>query len=277
MSQYNFNENRLRTLASSVSNVVASLHEYKAISNNVAKVIVTLSTDRCTRSEVAAAISRAVGNGGEVGFAPVLNSFREIPGARTIALAGFITRHAQVITQDDPRYKTMRPVTAGIMLDSTDGSQWDIRKGEGDNTFLVRAGEEDLSSLLVTASTRDLMAPRMAEIASTQSSAPGEFIAFVDASVGELRHGFVLASDGDQVEVLTDDAEQPLTIGEDSIVEACVFNGEDVQTAATLGVDRTNFDSSSKASMSEYYKALYSYAPGYVDEIQKQIDAHAAV
>ena len=47
--------------------------------------------------------------------------------------------------------------------------------------------------------------------------------------------------------------------------------------AADLGIDRKNFDSRSKASMSEFYKTLYGYAPSYVEQIQQQIDAHAAV
>lgn len=277
MSQYNFNATKLRQLASSVSNVVASLHEYQPLSKQVAKVIVTLSTDKCTSAEVASAISRAVGGGQDVGFAPVLGSFRFIPGARSIALAGFVTRHAEIVTQEDERFKRMRPVTASIMLDTTDSTMWDIRKGADDQTFLVRAGEEDLSKLLQTASVRDVNAPRMAEIASTAASTPGEYVAYVDPVLGELCHGFVLTSDGVQVEIIKDDEEKPVTIGEDSIIEAAVLNGEDVQTAAALGIDRANFDSKSKASMSEYYKALYSYAPGYVEEIQKQIDAHAAV
>lgn len=277
MSQYKFNAQRLEQLANSVSNVVASLHDYRPLSKQVAKVIITLSTDRCTNKEVAAAISRAVGNGQEVGFAPVLGSFRIVPNARCIALAGFVTRHAEVINSEDERFKQMRPVTASIMLDTHDESLWNIRKNDGGGTFLVRAGEEDLSALLLTASVRDVNAPRMAQLASTGGSTAGEFVSFVDPLAGELRHGFVLASDGDNVEVVTQDSEQPVAVTEDSIVEAAVLNGEDVQVAATLGLDRGNYDSRSKASMSEYYKALYSYAPGYVDEIQKQIDSHATV
>lgn len=277
MSQYNFNKDRLRQLAASVSHVVASIHEYQTLSNQVAKVIVTLSTDKCTQKEVASAISRALGNGQDVGFAPVLGSFREIPGALSIALAGFVTRHAEVITDKDERFKRMRTVTAGIMLDSDDDSMWNIKQGAEGSTYLIRAGEEDLSKLLIQASVRDVSAPRMAEIASACASTAGEFVSFVDSSAGELRHGFVLASDGDQVQIVTAEEEQPVTASEASIVEAVNLNGEDIEVTAALGLDRGNFDSASKASMSEYYKALYSYAPGYVEEIQKQIDAHAAV
>lgn len=278
MSQYNFNRQRLQQLAASVSNVVASLHDSRPLSKQVAKVVISLSTDRCTGTEVAAAISRAVGNGKDVGFAPVLGSFRVIPGARCVALAGFVTRHAETIDESDERFKRFRPVTASIMLDTVDSTMWDIRKGDGGNTFLVRAGEEDLSNLLVTATVRNLDAPRIAEVASaTGFAVPGEFVAFVDPIAGELRHGFVLASDGEQVDIVTNEDEQPITIGEDSIVEAANLNGHDTVTAASLGIDRGNYDSRSKASMSEYYKALYSYAPAFVEEIQKQIDAHAAV
>lgn len=266
-----FNSSRLLQLAASVNNVSVSLHDHRALSKQVAKVIVSLSTDRCTSAEVASAITRCLGDE----FSPVLNSFRPVPGARCIALAGYVTRNTEVIAITDERFKRMRTVTANIMLDPQDSSMWDIRKTENDGVFLVRAGEEDLGNLLVTASVRDVNAPRMAEMASC--STPGEFVAFVDPQQGELRHGFVLASDGDTVDIVTADAEQPVQVGENAIVEAALLHGEDVEVAATVGIDSSQYDSRSKSAMTEYYKQLYSYAPAFVDDIVKQIDAHAAV
>lgn len=265
-----FNPARLQQLASAVSNVAASLHDYKVLSKNVAKVIVSLSNDRCSSKEIAHAISRSLGNG----FAPVLGSFRVIPGAPITALAGFVTRNTEVITPEDERYNRMRPLTASIMLDPQDESMWDIRRGDS-GTFLVRAGDEDLSSLLVTASVRDVNSPRMASLASCSSA--GEFISFVDVNQGVLKHGFVLASDGDQVQVVTEDDEQPVTIGEDSVVEAAILHGQDVEVAATVGIDSTTYDSRSPAAMTEYYRQLYAYAPAFAEDVVKQINSHSAV
>jgi hypothetical protein len=271
MSQYRFNANRLKELASRVSVVAASIHDYKPVSANLAKVIVTLSSAQCTGKEVAAAITRSLGGNA----APVLGSFRVIPGARCTALAGFVVKQPEVVFEDDPRFKNMRPVTASIMLDPGDSSMWDVRAGADGKTMLVRAGDEDLTSLLQTASVRDTQAPRMQELASCSTA--GEFVAFVDPAAGELRHGFVLASDGDQLEVLPDDGEEPVVVPENVVVEAAMLHGREIEVAESVGINASNFDSRSKASMTEFYKQLYGYAPAYVEEIQKQIDAHAAV
>lgn len=272
MSQHlqGFSAKRLQKLAASVSNVVASLHEHKMLSNQVAKVIVSISNDRCTASEIASAITRAVGSG----FAPVLNSFRPIPGANCIALAGFVTKNSEVILATEDKFKTMKPVTASIMLDPQDSSMWDLRNGP-QGSFLVRAGEEDLGSLLLTASVRNVNAPRMREMASC--STDGEFVSYVNPVTGALGHGFVLASDGDMLEVVNDEDELPVLMGEDSIVEAAALHNEDKVIAAKVGITAADFDSRSKAAMTDYYKQLYSYAPQYLADIVAQIDAHAAV
>ena len=205
MSQYSFNSNRLTQLAQRTNVVSATIHDYQAVSPIVAKVIISLSTDRCSNKEVAQAITAALGGNA----APVLGSFRVIPGARCIALAGFVVKQPEIVMSDDERFKRMRQVNASIMLDESDSSLWDVRADSAGKTMLVRAGDEDLTSLLQTASVRNVQVPKMRELASC--SAAGEYIAFVDPQAGELRHGFVLASDGKDVEVVVEDSETPVT------------------------------------------------------------------
>lgn len=268
--RYSFNPQRLQALARAHSNVAVSVHDHENLSPVVAKVIVSVSTDRCTKQEVANAVTVALGGNA----APVLDSFRLIPGAGCLALAGFVVKQPEVVYEDDERFKRMRPVTAGIMLDSQDQSMWDVRQ-DGGKTLLVRAGDEDLSCLLETASVRNVQAPRMASLATDVQ--PGEFASFVDVNSGELRHGFVLAAAGGQVELATDDSEVPVVTCTKSLVEIASLNGGELEVAASVGLDSKDFDSRSKASMLEFYKQLYGYAPGYVDEIKQQIESHAAV
>jgi hypothetical protein len=203
----------------------------------------------------------------------VLGSFRPIPGAPN-ALVGFVSRNLETVLEGTDKFNRMKPVTASIMLDPEDDTMWDVRKNE-QGSFLVRSGTEDLNVLLASVTTRDMNLPRVAEMASC--SAPGEFLSFVCSTSGTLRHGFVLASDGETLQVITPDEEVAVVTTEDTVVEAMLLHGGDKEVAASLGIDASKFDSRSPAAMSEYYKQVYGFAPGYVAEIQAQIDAHAAV
>jgi len=261
---------RLVEMASRVPSIAVGIADFKVLSPQVAQVIVTPSETRCTREELAAAITRAT----EGKFTPVLGSFRSIPGARVPAMVGFVTSNKEVITSDEPRYKTLRPITASSMLDAADQSLWDVRQGEDGKPYVIRALDEDMTTLLASYSVRDIAAPSLREMASITQ--PENFVSYVDLSLGELKHGFVVATleDG-QLSVLATDAETAAVIPESCVVEVALLGDQTKEIAADVSIDDKNFDSKSPASMVEFYKALYGYAPGYVKSIEDQINSHA--
>ena len=272
MTHRTFNAARLRELANNTGRVAVSVADSRPFSRNLAKVVLsaTVPLAKTTQAELATAIARTL-----PGFTPVLGSFRELVGARAPSMVGFVARNTEVITPSDERYKRMRPVTASLMLDTGDSTMWDVCTGS-EGTFLVRAGqEEDMAKVLVTASVRDVNAPKLRQIASCTSA--DSFVAYVNPNSCELAHGFVLAADGEAVNVLDSETGEQTIVPEDSVVEAASLNGDDVQVAETVGLDSKSFDARDKSSMESYYTQLYGYAPAYVEQLKQQINSHAAV
>lgn len=262
---------RLAEMASRMPSVAVGIADFRVMSPQVAQVIVTPSTTNCTSEELAAAVTRSTGSK----LVPVVGSFRPIPGARTPSLIGFVTTNKEVILASDARYSKLRPLTASTMLDPQDSTLWDIRKDDSGQTFVVRALEEDMTVLLSSYQARDISAPSLRETAAVTGA--GNFIAYVDLDHGEMKYGFVLATTDEGLTVLSTDGESPVTIPESSVVEIAILGERTKVTAADVNLKMDDFDSRSAASMAEFYKALFGYAPGYVAEIQKQIDSHATV
>ncbi len=271
MSYRSFSADRLIALANTLPTVAVGVADFKVLTPTVARVIVTPTDRRASPQELARAVTTAFGGKCQ----PVLASFRELPGARTHSMVGYVTTNREVMDATDPRYSRLRQVTASSMLDPQDDVLWDIRASEDGKPQLVRALEEDLSVLLAKVQTRDVSAPRLLQVASP--AAAHEFVAFVDTKVGEVRYGFVLASsEDDTYTVIATDAEQAEKVHADAIVEVAVTKEQTKQVAADVSLDDSNFDSASASSMEAFYKALYGYAPGYVQDIVSQINMHAA-
>ena len=265
-----FNLQRLQAALDKAGGVYTSVLDTKLVSPEVAKVIVALSDTNVSKDAVIASITNAL----QGQFAPVLGSFRQVENGRQPTFVGFITASREMLTSEDERFKRLKPLTAGIMLDPEDESVWNVHNGEN-GTFVLREGSEDVAKVLETARVRQTNAPALHQF--VYAAVAGDYISFVDAHAGVLRHGFVVAAyDDNTVSVLTAEDEDPLFIDNEQVVEAVELEDEDVQELETQSnVVKAAFDDTIP-SMSEYYKQLFAYAPDYLKQVQEIIDANAS-
>ena len=261
---------RALEVARNLGSVGVSVADYKPVSRSktLARVVLVASTPlRNTHpADITAALSRCLPE-----CTPVLGSFRVVADAKVPCLTGFVSTASPVLSEDEGKEKGLKPVTAAIMLDPSDQSLWDVRKSEA-GTFFVRAGEDDINTVLASSRVRNPAAPALVQTAGL--SQPREFVRYVRTD-GSLGHGFVVASLNEDVEVMPEEEDNTVVVPEDSIIEAAFLHGEDMQVAADLGIDTTNMGGNER--LKDYYKQLYTYAPAYVDQLIKQIDSHAAI
>ena len=268
--KYSPNPQRVQAALDRANGVFASILDAKLVSAEVAKVVVSLSDTKVSQDKVCASVSSAL----DGQFAPVLGSFRPVANGRQPTFVGFVAASREMIAADEERFKRLRPLTAGIMLDPEDDSVWNLHEGE-QGTFVLREGAEDVGKVLETARVRQTNAPALASLNSTAQA--GDFISFVDGASGSLRHGFVLASNEDStIEVVTGEDEEPLTVADEQVVEAVELEDEDQQDLEKAShVVKAAFENTIP-SLTEYYKQLYAYAPEYLKQIQAIIDGNAA-
>lgn len=250
--------------------VFASLLDNRLVSPEVARVVVSLSNTNVSEEAVYASIAETL----QGQFAPVIGSFRPVANGKQPTFVGFVAASRQMIGENDPRFKSLRPLTAGIMLDPEDDTVWNLHKGEA-GTFVLREGAEDMGKVLETAKVRQTNAPKLSEIASAAQA--GDYISFVDAKAGCLRHGFVVASfEDDTLSVITAEDEDMTTIDDEQVVDAVAFDEEDEKELQEVSrVVKANFDSN-LLSQAEYYKQLYAFAPDYLEKVKAIIDGNAS-
>ncbi len=268
--KYSPNPTRVQAALDRANGVFASILDAKLVSAEVAKVIVSLSDTKVSQDKVCASVASAL----DGQFAPVLGSFRPVDNGRQPTFIGFVAANREMISANEDRFQRLRPLTAGIMLDPEDDSVWNLHEGEH-GTFVLREGEEDVGKVLETARVRQTNAPVLASLNSTAQV--GDFISFVDGASGSLRHGFVLASNGDNtIDVVTGEDEEPLTVAGEQVVEAVEFEDEDKQELEKASrVVKAAFEDTIP-SQTEYYKQLFAYAPEYLKQIQEIIDGNAS-
>lgn len=237
----------------------ANIIDFKPKSETLAKVVIshTGDVDRSfLRERIAASLdNKAV---------PVMSSFKKVaPGVSV----GFVraNREVRVPTKSEISAK-YRVMSSNILMDNTDKSLWEVQEG-ATGKFLARRGQEDLASLLQASLHRrpDLPALRHITIAKAAKS---EVVAFVDKD-GDVDHGFALATNDDQVRVLSFSRRVPVTVEYDNVVSI---------SPVTIPADLHKMVASSltpaeKKDEKAYYERLYGFDPAYVREIAEQIDA----
>lgn len=268
MTRSTLSLDRMRALAGSIGHVTLALCDYTKVSDTLAKVVLTASKpiERAARKDITYALNHSL-----PGTTPIVASFREVVGALTPSIVGFVAVVPNVRMQDDPSFSRMRNVTASLMLDPEDSTMWDIKTTQEGATMLVQRGKEDLSSLLQTASVRNVSAPRIKALAGYSSR--GEYVAYACAKTNTLRYGFVLASNGEDVEVVGEDGESDV-IKESEVVEAAILDKEEFnEVLASTGIKVVA--NPSKADLLSYYEQVYAYAPAYLEDIKRMINTHA--
>ena len=244
-----------------------NLTDYKMVTPTVARVVISCTgqdTDESvTRSEIAKLFGEQA--------SPIVSSFRKLPtGGEVATVVGFVKANRQVMAMEDVPKEKMKLMASNLMMNQDDKSLWDVRKGAA-GEYLVRQGSEDLSELIQLARKPKIGTPSLAAIASMPAE-PREFVAYVDTKLEEVQHGFVIASEGDNVTVIPVGMEQAVECKLECLVEVSYLDADDEKmlgqkTMATAGMD--------KSAMIEYYRKAYGYAPAYVAKIIEMINMHS--
>lgn len=232
--------------------------DYRIMSPVIAKVLVS-STGDMSSEEMRELLARKL----DYKAVPVEASFKRVkPGVSV----GFLRANRTVRTPTQAQLKaSYRVMSSNILMDNEDKSLWEVKEGST-GRYLARHGNEDLSALVESSVQRrsDLPALRHITIAKAAKS---EVVAFVDAE-GDVDHGFAIATDDQNVKVLSFSRRVPMTVGYDTVISispVAIPASVNKVVASTLSPEQ-------KRNEKAYYEALYSYDPQFMREVLRQID-----
>lgn len=258
----------LADVASKIRLHTLNLQDYRMISPTVARVVVTLTGQPPVKEQLRASIAELFKDAAS----PITASFRLLSNGGSIqSIVGYVKTAAAVLpmdTVDQSKYKVM---ASNLLMDKADETLWEMRSGAS-GKYLVKQGDEDLSELAYTLNHKKANLPTLAQVECASAEAK-EFAAYVDLTLGEVQHGYVVGNDDGKIQVLAFDDEGPevLDINPEQMVEIVNLDGEDVkQTGLEMAAGPMD-----RAAMVEYYKKAYSYSPDYIQKIIEMIDQHA--
>lgn len=242
----------------------ASITSYQMKSPVLAKVVVST-----TGNPNAEELRQILAEKFEFKAAPVENSFRQIqPGVSV----GFIRANREIrVLEKDELKASYRVLSSNILMDNHDKSLWEIKSGAG-GQYLARQDVEDLSELVeANVYHQRQNVPKLHQMTASRVNA-NELVAFVTEN-GSLDYGFVLKSNSERAQVLSATTHTPTKVENDLI--AGIYQVEiDRDTNKRIGVQlRANgLTPGQKLNAEQYYRALYDYAPEYLEEVIRQIE-----
>lgn len=176
-------------LSSRLPNVVASVVDHKLVTPQIAQIVVEFNTIESNHDERFKAVASALDNKAR----PIRGSFRQIASYGNPAMVGFVEINREVKPFSESASKQMKVLSSNMFMDTSDDSLWELRSDASGNKMLARQQEDDLSSLLVTATVRGSRAPKMSQVVAAADR--GDFVQFVDPVNAKMRYGYVLATD----------------------------------------------------------------------------------
>jgi hypothetical protein len=260
----------LDRITSKVRSFRMTVNDCEMVTPTLAKVVLNMTGVPDSMLEVRTAIAQIFK--GEA--SAVENSFRWANRKGDLkSVVGYVKANNAVREYNEKSESNKyRAMASNLLMDQEDRSLWEVRSGAGDAKYLVREGNDDLSSLIHLATSYRRINPKVNEIASA-SPATTEVVGFVDRVTEEVRHGFVVATNKNAgtVTVLATDSEDPLDVPETDVIDVFELDSDEQEqlstTAAASGM--------SKEAMISYYRKAYSYSPEYIQEIINTINQHA--
>lgn len=253
-----------------LSSATVAITDYKVISANVAKVMISF-TGKQSGQEIAAAIGAKLKHLA----APVEASFRIV---KDNVAVGFVRATREIRPVEDEKelragYRVMSSAATNIMMDNNDQTLWELKTSAG-GKYLARHGHEDLSEL-VEASTSPLAhVPRIASL-SLATASPKEFVAFASPS-GDMDYGFCTASakDGSKIKVVSHATGRETVVDTDAV--AGVYNVQ-IQLSAHRKITAAGISREDKNQQIDYYTRLYGYDKEYLNLVIQNIEESAAM
>lgn len=249
--------------------IAARLHDMKELNKNVAKVIVSFSTESNDQEKNFMAVANLFD-----GMArPIEGSFRVVPSSRTFAAVGYVTQNTEVRACTASALQKYRVMAGNLLMDEADSSLWELKSANG-SKYLTRHSEESLGELVALASLKhhgemiNVGKVRDMVMSSVQS---GEFAVYVSPKIGEVRCGFVVSAGEDSMEVLDSETEQVEEVPNDFLIESAMLKTQEI--AAELAPPHQG----NKSALIAYYTQVYSYSPEYLAKIKEIINSNAAL
>lgn len=247
-----------------------SVNDYKMVTPTLARVVLNMNGTPEDSLQMRVAIAKLFGNQASA----VEGSFRWASRNGDVkAVVGYVKSNNDV-REFDPKADgaKYRAMASNLLMDNEDKTLWEVRSGSGDNKYLARQGNEDLSALVHLATSFRSVSPRLSQTASGVP-APKDFVAFVDRTTEEVRYGFAVStatveSKGTLTVVATND-ENAVDIPEADVIDVYEPDAEDNAQVATAATGL------SKEAMIAYYKKAYSYSPEYINLIIDTINQHS--
>jgi hypothetical protein len=268
--------NLLDRVQSKIGTVVASIADVRTIPGNkkFAQAILTFSTFDAPRERLALAVAEAFDNQASL----VEGSLVELPHARQKAAVCFIRLNREVVAfTEDLRKRVVNQGNvegANIMVDPVDDKLWEYKK-TASGEYLVRCGEEDISSLVALASASvDRPGPRLRHLSSVTPQVnkfPGEYVAFLDVKHGEVRHGYAFANTEEGVYVAA--RRMPNGVDECVVPEMLIVQSAPAQQPPRSKVIAA--PTGDKSTLLDYYKKVYEYDPEYFKLWEQMINESA--
>lgn len=257
--------------AKGINTTTVAITDYKLISANVARVILSTSGNP-TKEQVSAQLSQQLQNLA----APIENSFRHIKAGVTI---GYVraNRPVRVVEEKEIRasYKVM---ASNILMDKQDNTLWEVKQGAG-GTFLARHGNEDLSELVEASLNPRMGVPRLNHIAQA-SVAKREFVAFASAS-GDMDYGFCVASSKEKglIKVVSFTQRKAVVVQTEAVASVIPAgaNGVRIPKAVHDRIIKAGITRSDAEQEIAYYNRLYAYDPAYLSEVIDQVEGTASM
>lgn len=249
--------------ASFASRQTVSLADYEMLDERTVRVILSTSGafDRESLQAKTAELFKGLAT-------PVRNSFRRLTDNSVVGfVVGVRTVRDYDAAVDGTKY---RAIASNILMDKGDSSTWELREGASGD-YLCRTGIEDLSELAQTIYVRRVGVPALASVA-VAAVQPKEFAAFVDVEAGEMDYGFVTASDGDTLSVVSSTSRKVCTVPTACVVQAAHMADDEQPVVAGIEAAALN----DAQTMIDYYTKAYGYAPEYLAKVIEIINQHAA-
>lgn len=249
-----------------------NITSYEVLNPKLAKVVASY-TGNFSQDEFRDKVSEVLG----FGAAAVPNSFRKVTAGVSV---GFVTLNNQTrhVTPTELNASYRLLANANVYMDEEDKTLWSVKKGPG-GIFLTRQGNEDLSELLASKVYHGRQDVPKVNRMTAGAANVAEFVSFVQKD-GLTDYGFVVASNSQKCRVVAFHTREAQEVENEYLTSICSVKIPTELHAGTVQLikdRRTQLNAAmtqeQKANAIEYWKALYSYAPEYLERVIQDVEA----
>lgn len=236
-----------------------NITDYELVSPVLARVIIAY-TGKHTPASLRAALAEKLEGAATV----VEASFREVQNGVAV---GFVKalREVQAISDQELTAK-FRVMSSNIVMNAEDRSLWTVKQGAA-SKYIARKDQPELTELAASVVQRNTSVPGLRHLTMAKAG-KSELVAYVTAS-GDMDYGFAVGTNDKQTKLVSALNGHTHVIGNDSVVGLTQI-ALDKETKAQVTAALSN---EQKKDAVAYWTALFSYAPDYLREVVRQVEA----